>query len=459
MLASLLLALAAYAAPCPAQQEFKEVTSAFEFSVENDDQYSPVTAELFCDSASLPHKTAQALLHLKKLPALENAGPDFTRNFMRDRPFPFFQKRVAKIAFDLEGKSRGCKMVGTLAFVSGTAEKIMHLCPVAANLSLLALQSNLLHEARHLKDPTQPTPGDELASYPHVLCEQGQAKGYDACEKEYDVGGSYSLQTEFLLQVSRTRKLPETYRNEARGMALAYVLDHFNELPFPLEDGILLRDEKDEISFYSPDTGKLSPLFGGISAASLASMRGVPVVLDPAEGSVRSYGGPGTFIQTPGSFANFYRDQSQGERSRILDVYFGGAQACLLYRSHVYCEIGNDSGEIRFPEGFHAAQLSVINLFRDDIVFVTTAEGDLYMLPLKAEMEDFHFAKLEKNATLSGFLSVGMLPGRRNFGISPDGKLLEFKSVGERKPVPGLENRKFRKILGAFRWSPRLNGL
>lgn len=444
---------------CPAQAEFREITGAFEFLAENEDTYSPLPPEQLCDPAGLPHKTALALLRLKKLPKLESAGPEFTRNFMQDTPFPFFQKRVAKIAFDAEGKSRGCKMVGTLAFVSGTAEKTMHLCPVAANLSLLALQSNLVHEARHLKDPARPTPGDELASYPHVLCEHGQAKGYDACEKEYDVGGSYSVQTEFLLQVSRTGRLPKAYRNEARGMALSYVLDHFNKLPFPLEEGILLRNEGGEISFYSPDTGKLTSLAQGISAASLTSMRGVPVVLDPADGSVRSYGGPGTFIKTPGSFAKFYREQSAEERARILDVYFGGAQACLLYSSHVYCEIGDKSGEIQFPEGFHPKQLTVLNLYRDDIVFVTTTEGELHMLPLKPEMEDFRFEKMEKNRTLTGFISVGMLGGRRNFGISPDGQLLEFAGADKKSPVTALKDRKFRKILGTFRWSPKLREL
>lgn len=457
---SLIASLSASSAPvCPAQAELREITEAFEFLLESEDKYSPLSPEHLCDPAGLPHKAALALLRLKNLPELESAGPNFTRNFMQDTPFPFFQKRVAKIAFDLEGKSRGCKMVGTLAFVSGTAEKVMHLCPVAANLSLLALQSNLIHEARHLKDPIAPTPGDELASYPHVLCEHGQAKGYDACEKEYDIGGSYSVQTEFLLQVARTRRLPKAYRNEARGMALAYLLDHFNKLPFPLEEGILLRGEEGEISFYSPDTATLTPLAGGITPKSLTSMRGVPVVLNPEEGSVQSYGGPGTFIQTPGSFAKFYREQPAEERAKILDVYFGGAQACLLYATHLYCEIGNKSGEIRFPEGFHAGQLSVINLFRDDIVFVTTAEGDLHMVPLKAEMEDFRFEKMEKNKTLTGFLSVGMLPGRRNFGISPDGRLQEFKSVDEKTSVATLKDRKFRKILGSFRWSPKLNEL
>jgi hypothetical protein len=456
----LIASLSAHSAPaCPAINEFREITEAFEFLAENDDTYAPLPPEQLCDPAGLPHKAALALLRLKKLPKLENAGPDFTRNFMQDTPYPFFQKRVAKIAFDSQGKSRGCKMVGTLAFVSGTAEKIMHLCPVAVNLSLLALQSNLVHEARHLKDPSRPTPGDELASYPHVLCDNGQAKGYDACEKEYDVGGSYSVQTEFLLQVARTGRLPKAYRNEARGMALSYVLDHFNKLPFPLEEGILLRDEAGEISFYSPEAGQLTSLAKGISPESLTSMRGVPVILDPADGSVRSYGGPGTFIKTPGSFAKFYREQAPGERAKILDVYFGGAQACLLYSTHLYCEIGDKSGEIRFPEGFGAKQLTVLNLFRDDIVFVATTGGDLHMIPLKPELEDFRFEKMDKNKTLTGFISVGMLQGRRNFGISPDGQLLEFKSAEEKAPVAALIGRKFRKILGSFRWSPKLNGL
>lgn len=439
---------AAAAAPCfsPALTEGVEIWDGKRLDI--------LPVERICDSQTLAYKVMAALDHLKSLPELAPAGVDFRRDFMTETPYSFFKRRVKNIRVDMDPASRICGVAGYVAYVSGAKTQTINICPLAGHLTRLALQSNLLHEAHHLSGSDATAGPRAIAAHPHVLCLQGQAKGYDACDASYDGGGAYALQTEFLLKVARTPSLPAEDRQEARGLALSSLLDHFNQLPFPMPEGILLRAQTGAVEFF--DGRRLWSLIDELALSSLVALRGVPVILNPNTGDVKSYAGGSALVETPGSFAKFYRAQTAQERAKVLDVYFGGWQACLLYASSVYCEVGESKVEVAFPPGFRPLFLNTISLYGDDMVFVVNSDGDMHLLPFKLPVDQWSFERLEKNKTLTHFRSVGMLSNLSNFGLEMDGSLVSFTSVRDRVPVVGFENRRFHKILGSFRWSPRL---
>lgn len=417
-----------------------------------------------CHSQSLTARVFRSLIDLKNLKELDATPSDINKNLIDVLPFEFIKQRVKTIHLDTNEKSSTCQP-GVVAYVRNSTTKTLYVCPFAATLTNIALQSNLMHEARHLDDPKY-VPGsydknhpDIETAYPHTLCQEGDFKDYEACDESPISGGSYGIQTEFLIRLSHTSSLSLEDRQFARALAIIYLLDHFDSLPFVLKTGALLLSESGTLSFYDGSDAPRMDLLKNIKEHQVVALRTLPTILDSVEGTAKSYVGD-VPIDTPGAFSKIYREQFDAEKkSQVLDVYYGGMTACFLFSDSVYCEMGKDSVNMRLPEGFIPVQFNIMSLFGGDLVMIVNPNGELYSLPLKKPSVEWNPEQLEKNKTLVHFKSVTLLPNVFNLGILLDGSLVTFKTKDELIPVTQYQNERFKKILSPFKWAERFQNL
>lgn len=404
-------------------------------------------------------KVSLALENMANLPMLERGPEDLDFNFINLPPIEFVRARAKRLVLNLNPKSSHC-VAGVVAYVIESRSKTFFLCPYAGTLPSTVIQSNIIHESRHLDGPEfkgelGPNHPKLDQSYPHATCKKGVFAGYDACDEDMKNGGSYSIQTEFYLKIAATKALPKEIRDIARVAAITFLMDHFSEIPVPYKTGALLLSEDGVLYFY--DGVAAEEIRRDISHQNIVAIRNLPTLLNRETGQVTNFWGSAE-VPAPGSFSKLFGKFTPRERNEILDVYYGGLKACFLFTTHVYCQIGNDSVSLRFPPEIEPLQLNILSGM-GDVVSVIDKKGDQYFLPLKKFANEWSVEDLGKNIHLRGFQSVALIAGHFNAGIMPDGTLVQWQQsegLENYKAVSGFAGRRFKKIMGPFIWSDRL---
>jgi len=245
--------------------------------------------------------------------------------------FTFLKSRIRTIRFENEETAHICLNPGIAAFVDVKIPNTIRVCPSYSELeSTLVLAQLLLHEARHVD------------GHPHVLCAQGEfANGWvHACDEKIEDQGSYAIGAEFLKIVIQSEGLPETVRNEARGLLFADLISRFNQLPYGLKRGALLKAKTGSAFFYDGKQRIEISAAGGRSLQSslLISRSGQPTLFEKETGAVSTLHIGSVWLDTLGDFADLFRKNFQiNPWSKLLDVYYGKSYACFLFASKLHC--------------------------------------------------------------------------------------------------------------------------
>lgn len=245
--------------------------------------------------------------------------------------YNFLKSRIRTIRFENEETAHFCLNPGVAAFVDVKMPNTIRVCPSYSDVgSNLVLAQILLHEARHVD------------GHPHVLCGQGEfANGWVyACDEKIEDQGSYAVGAEFLKVVIQSEGLPESLRNEARGLLFADLISRFNQLPFGLKRGALLKSRAGAAYFYDGHQ-KIEITAGGegsLKNSLIVSRSGQPAFFEKETGAVSTLHVGQALLETLGDFAHLFRKSFQSKPwSQLLDVYYGKSYACFLFPSKLHC--------------------------------------------------------------------------------------------------------------------------
>lgn len=400
-----------------------------------------------CQPNNFPQKVQQALSFLQTFPPSAIRHDDFDRNFLGDSLYVFFESRIRTILLDTEDHSRTCRG-STVAYYGSSEKSKMHICPSLNAFSSLYVSSVLLHEARHFE------------GFPHEFCDRGYYFAEAACDPSVETGGSYAVEVEFFVRVSRATGFSESVRQEARAAALADLADHFLKAPLGGKSGPVLLGEDGMLSFF--DGEKLEELARDIPRETIVSIRDLPVLYSKQDGSMIDMPIHGRSSDTPGKFAQMLRALPEEDRKNVVDIYYGD-RPCILYPDRLFCYSSSEAGKtVNLPEGVHAVQFYTLDpvTHLDERVFVLGDDGNGYQIPYSVDLALWTPARFVKYPWLAGLRGLNVSSSFGRLGLSMDGKIVT-RDNGEKewKPIPAFEGKRYSKILGPIFWSPRYKEL
>ncbi len=417
-----------------------------------------------CASEDFTRTIVQALKQLQELPPLPALHGAWQSDILGSSPWDFFKNAVQTIQLDTDPLSLKCPNSSTtsgavtLAFVSGIKPKTITLCPALQRLSPMEIMSNLLHEARHLPEPlTMENTSSFEAAHQHVFCDNGPLAHSFACDTNYNDGGSYAVNMEFLLKLSHSTDVDENLRSQARTSALSYALSHFNQLPQEKNQGLLLIDSKQSIYFYDMKTAELQLLTKAPASTSFSTLRSIPTFFNSQDGDVTSFNGGDFFSHTEGTMAEDFRHFHFEKRHALKDVYYGNTYACFLYEQRLECENSQQTISLTLPE--KAVQFAPMAepLNGTDLVHIVGASGALYMLPTARPLSEWCAGDLVETANFRNFLGVAILPQLKRYALTNEGRVVHMGP--NLQAVENLEGFHFQKMIGPYYWSRSLQEL
>ncbi|MFS4461237.1 hypothetical protein [Bdellovibrio sp. HCB2-146] len=413
------------------------------FTVKSEDSNLKFDA---CDSKNILRKFAQAILFIKDTPA-EKIPAELDLELQDSNPYSYFAARIKTVVFDSVGESR-CGTT-TMAYVLSDEENTLHVCPYLNIFDMLTMASTLIHESRHIE------------GYPHSRCQHGTMAigGGFACDKDYhDYRGSYAVGTLFEARLAISPSSNPVVKLQARSRAVVSLLERFNKLPLDMKTGALLQAADGDVYFYD---GEQSQVIMQVPADSILTTRtSLPTFFDSASAQVKSFVYGLGFVETAGEYAQSFRSNySAQDRTELVDVSYSGDYSCLLFKTKIICGADADPdkelslGDIQ-PRQFLSTSNSV--MVQKDILYIATAEGDLYPLPMY--WKDFQKMKnsdLKKSLTVQNLVSLGPLPGQGEIAVTLTGKALILSNRSWMAPL-GLPQVPFRKVFAPYYWSKKL---
>src|SRR5690606_2910259 len=120
-----------------------------------------------------------------------------------------------------------CSSELTVAFARSGTPNIMQVCPYFAKLSKVLVSGMLVHESRHFD-------GKEFS---HTFCQEGPMLGQLACDRSYEYGGAYGVETEYYLRLFRTPSLSMDLRRQAQVYVLENFVARFHKMPLDIRPG------------------------------------------------------------------------------------------------------------------------------------------------------------------------------------------------------------------------------
>lgn len=416
----------------------------FHINYEPDGRLTESTKFDPCDSSRRSYKLLKALMKLDELDNLTRGNREFDQNIVNSSPAEFLRSRVKKIV--LESSVGGaCGKGYTVGYTNlTTREPTMWVCPYASDISTLGLMGILIHEARHLDGKI------------HVTCAHGGYSGSSSCDHSYQYKGSYAVETELYIRVSKTEALPLWLRQDARAQAAHRMLNNFYNLPFGLKNGFLTLDFEGTLTHVSVD-GRVQPVLE-IGESSIPILLGDPelVIFEPDKALVQRYSFSEDLHEVGGSpvARAFKKEWTPAERQSLRDVYWGPNYSCALLDRELRCM--GDKKTIRVEVGSFDP-LYFVDLH--DRLGFSTREGDLFFLPKDffRRGKDVRVGELVQVQNPYRFVNVVPLDQGRYIGLTIGGQVLVTeKTLSRAVVIEFLRGKRQKKVLGPYIWSKKL---
>lgn len=415
----------------------KQILQQFEFVSDYQGKFDPD----FCNVNSIGNKAAKALLFIHSIADMSGfPASDIDQKIISTSPYEFLNSRAHTIVFN-QSWDVDCSGL-TLAYVDEDESDTMHLCPNITGADVVYMSSAMIHEARHL----------DWGHYHHTSCNHGfyASRGnVDACDESYETKGSYAVQTEYMVKVSKADHVDPAIRQDARSDAALSFMDRFNKLPLGIKKGALLLSNDLKVSFYD-----------GARATDILSLPDSMTKLFLNADAIGFYNSRTDSISMVNVGSEFEKENSikkPTESGEIVDLFLDLHTSCLLFTDHIRCRF--DSGSQRVvlpikdftPVGF----VSNYDPFGTQ-VFVMSKEGKRYSVSpdstaFKEEGDSKYLNTASWDDTKGSFLV-----------LSQEGKVLIQNGNDESNVsiAPGLNSSVFfTKSVAPYYWSSRLNDL
>lgn len=405
----------------------------------------------YCDPNNVMYQAFQALLYLKDLPQVAVATDESDQGILGNRPYDFLTSHISELSFEADG-GRNCGY-GTMAFVENQQPTI-HICPWINNFDVLTNAGVFIHESRHVD------------GYPHVLCDHGPYRNSGfACDPSYQTRGSYAAGTEFEVKISRSESVNQATRLLAQGYAITDFMEHFNQLPLDIRQGLLLESSDNAVDFYDGQTR--TAIIGSRPANqvffSTSSM--LAGFFNPDDLSVSYYQSRGRVIEPEKSnledelrFAT-----PRSDAIDLLDVAAVGSGTCVLFPQHLHCfRLGDTASTFDVPlNGLEATSFVTIHqsiIFNEGDVYLATDAGALYLLPTFESLLKSDPSRYPRAPGSLDVLSIAQVGSGRELLLRSN-HLLQLYDSNARiwKRVPGFETSWIKKMVGPYYWSPMLD--
>lgn len=438
---------------CPSPAELAAVHADFQFL----EPRGPDGAWVEADLSRCDHKIVAAVAYLRTLSGnlTRGSGDAFDPDLLEGDPYAFTRARVRTIRLETEDTAPNCLNMGVVAFVDSAFPQTMRVCPYADQLPSALMAAHLLvHEARHID------------GHPHQLCTQGAfANQFSyACDDSYEGGGSYATGAEFYVKVLRAEKIDPEVRREARHLALLDFLNRFNQLPFELKKGALLKTIQGRLFFY--DGRDLSPILPERAELKngnwkVAQIAGLATFFELARGWVKTYELAPVLEMAVGDLIAGFSARPERERRALVDAYFGFNYGCLLSTNELRCGLGGEQDIVRSlarikPVGFLSSPKSAV--LPSDTLFIVSAQGDLYQLPrVFAELELWSEGK--QKPVKENYQLRALMPWLEGFelGLRTDGTAWLYSEDNRKWSLAHrLSSYRFETMVGPYYWSPQL---
>ncbi len=413
----------------------------------------PALQYKYCDNNNVVFQAIQALLYLKDLPPVLASNDEMDFGVLGTRPYEFLQSHINEIAFEIDGGD-GC-FQGTMAYIENRLPT-MHICPWITKFDTLTNAGVFIHESRHVD------------GYPHVHCEHGPYQNFDrACDPSYQTLGSYGVGTEFEVKISRSQTINNAVRMSARGYAITDFMEHFNELPLNIRQGILLESGDNSVDFY--DGHSRTPIIGArpINQVFFATSSTRAGFFNPDDLSIEYFQSKGVVLPPSKSgLQDELRNRiSQADASTLLDMAFISDGACFLFPKHLHCfHIGNVASSFDVPlNGLLATSFVSIErsmIFNSGDVYLATDQGLLHRLPQFDQLRNSDPFDYPRAPGSLDVLSIAQINPSQEI-LMRSNHLLQVYDTRARnwQLIPGLESTPFKKMVGPYYWSEKLDSL
>jgi hypothetical protein len=395
----------------------------------------------FCDPKNLAYRVANALLFLKSTGTsnLHLSQIDrFDPGVLESDPFQFFAKRIRVLQFDPDDpeddNSSGCDAY-TAAYVNAaTRSGVMHICRHLSGQDDLTISSALIHEARH-----------QDSYHQHAVCKHGFMIGQTACDESYSSGDSYSVQTEYLVKVSRSQQIDPVTRQTARATALDFFVNRFNALPLGIKRGAVLVTSDSKLVFYD-----------GLSVSPMLSLPRPSTQIYQSADLLKFYDPITRVLSKSFDGANLEIDESEIDmnlgRGNFVDRYRTQRANCWLYMNRLICEFPEKRVNLPItdftPAGFQSYSLP--DSFEKKVRIVSK-ERQVYSI--SSDSTGFY-------PEVTDYLNTGKWDEKTTIGLSYDGKVYFETSGSAKKLAPGLNlDSHYIKMIAPYYWSPELQKL
>ena len=146
------------------------------------------------------YQTFRGIQVLKAIPGSLSKKDEFDLDKLISDPYKYFEKRAKRLLLETQKSYPECTP-GTAAYNDG--EGNIHICPQGVSLrSTIQMSAILIHEAAHTSGKS------------HVQCTNQPWRFIDeaynqmgSCDDSYSGGGSYAIEAEYLVKLSRNSGL------------------------------------------------------------------------------------------------------------------------------------------------------------------------------------------------------------------------------------------------------------
>lgn len=363
-----------------------------------------------------------------------------------ESPIRYLVNKVDKIVVELRDDCDGEAYV--LPVERSAGKKWIHVCRRAENLSVQALASVLLHEARHL----------DGAEHAHAVCNRGVRKNKRSCDNKLSDGGSYAVSAEFLSRLLLSEKIGAANKALIRRDLLINLYNRYNVLPFDLVEGALLIAEDGQNFFF--DGSKTTKVELPVSSTEfLTSRYGILTVYNGEAGTVNFYGqSAGFLVIVPDIVMSYYSNKlEREERQNLVDVVYTKNYVCLLREKSMSCA-GRDGQffEKKLPEDLRVSGFIYLEkrsrYVPPGVLHIATVDEEMVALPgnddqLKSVLpQEWHKIPFPPKQYIQ-------LPAKKDMALLPDGVLLLLDHHTQTQRV--LDIPKVKRMVSPIVWSDK----
>jgi hypothetical protein len=276
--------------------------------------------------------------------------------------------------------------------------------------------------------------------------------GQTACDESYSTGDSYSVQTEYLVKVSRSQQMDPLTRQTARATALDYLANRFNTLPLGIKRGAVLVTSDSKLVFYD-----------GVSVTPMLSLPRPSTQVYQSADLLKFYDPITQVLSASYDGANLLTEETDYDMNlgprNFVDRYRTQRANCWLFTNRLICEFPEKRVNLPItgftPAGFQSYSLQ--DRFEKKVRIVSK-ERQVYSVT--SDSTGFY-------PEATDYLNTGKWDENTTIGLSYDGQVY-FEGSGSalnqgttaKRLAPGLDsNTTYIKMIAPYYWSPELQKL